>query len=127
MAAHTMNAGQIYFASGTPDRNDIFGDEVDLGASVSREMEEETGLTPEDAPPAPGWTLVVNGPKIACMQERLLPLTAAQFSLRFDAFIASDSDPELVRLHAARGLEDIDPVRMPEFIQTFLRDALADQ
>lgn len=127
MSGHTMNAGQIYFAAGTPDRNDIFGDKVDLGASVSREMEEETGLAPEEAPPARGWTLIVKGPKIACMQERLLPLTAEEACARFNDFIANDPDPEFVRLHAVQGPRDIDPVRMPDFIQIFLRDALPAQ
>ena len=124
MGAHTINAGQIYFAAGTPDHSDIFGDEVDLSASVAREMEEETGFTPAQAPPAPGWSVVVSGQKIACMQERLLPWTSAQACARADDFLARDTDPELVRLHAVRGPQDIDPQRMPDFIQIFLRDAL---
>ena len=40
MGPHTMNAGKIYFAAGTPDRRDIFGEKVDLAASVAREMTE---------------------------------------------------------------------------------------
>jgi 8-oxo-dGTP pyrophosphatase MutT (NUDIX family) len=126
MSSHTMNAGQVYFPAGTPDRDDIFGESVDLAASVSREMEEETGFAHDDAPPAPGWTLIVSGAKIACMQERLLPHTAAQAAERFNAFIARDPDPELVRLHPAFGPNDIDKNRMPEFIQTYLANAFAN-
>jgi hypothetical protein len=127
MSGHTMNGGQIYFAAGTPDRSDIFGDSVDLGASVSREMEEETGFAHDDAPPAPGWTLIVQDRKIACIQQRLLALTAAEACARFNDFIACDPDPEFVRLHAVHGPQDIDPVRMPDFIQTYLSHAFASQ
>jgi hypothetical protein len=127
MGAHTMNAGQIYFAAGTPDLSDLFGDRVDLAASVEREMEEETGIGPGEAPPAPGWTLVVSGQKIACLQERHLPVPAAQACARVDDYLARDPDPELARLHAAFGPDDIDPARMPDFIQSYLRSVFAAQ
>ncbi len=71
MGQHTAIAGKIYFAAGTPDPSDIFGDHVDLGASVAREMKEETGFSPREAPGVPGWRLVVDGQRIACMQERI--------------------------------------------------------
>lgn len=123
--AHTMNSGRIYFAAGTPDPNDIFGDEVDLAASVAREMQEETGFTPDEAPASPGWRIVVDGQKIACMQERFLDLSAQEACARAAKFIAADPEAELARLHAVRGVEEIDAQRMPVFIQTFLRDAFA--
>ncbi len=119
-----MNAGRIYFAAGTPDPSDIFGDRVDLAASAAREMEEETGFSPAEAPALPGWRLVVDGQKIACMQERFLTLTAEEALLRAEKFIAGDPEAELARLHVARGIGDID-ARMPEFTQDFLRDAFA--
>jgi hypothetical protein len=127
MGAHTMNAGQIYFAAGTPDLSDIFGESVDLGASVEREMEEETGVKPCEASPAPGWTVVVSGQKIACLQERRLPLTASEARARVAHYLAQDPEPELARLHAAFGPQDIDAARMPDFIQSYLRAAFAAQ
>src|SRR5436305_7520420 len=36
MGTHTANAGNIYFAAGTPDANDIIGNGVDLESSVIR-------------------------------------------------------------------------------------------
>jgi 8-oxo-dGTP pyrophosphatase MutT (NUDIX family) len=122
---HTMNAGKIYFAAGTPDAKDIFGDTVDLAASVAREMHEETGFLPGEAAPSPGWRVVVAGQKIACMQERLLAFSAAEACARAQKFIADDPEAELARLHAVRGIDDLDASRMPDFIQTFLRDAFA--
>ncbi len=125
MGPHTMNSGRIYFAAGTPDRNDIFGDRVDLAASVAREMEEETGFTPDEAQASSGWRVVVDGQKIACMQERFLDLSAQEACAQAAKFIAADPEAELARLHAVRSLEDLDAERMPDFIQVFLRDVFA--
>lgn len=127
MGGHTMTAGQIYFAAGTPDLNDVYGETVDLAASVARELREETGFEPDEAPVSSGWRLVVEGPRIACMQERRLALSAEEACARAEKFILRDPDPELARLHAVRGPEDIDAERMPGFIRTFLRDAFRAQ
>ncbi len=127
MGADTMNAGQIYFAAGTPDLSDVFGESVDLAASVAREMEEETGFSPQEAPPGPGWRVIVAGARIACIQERRLALNAEEALARAAVFIAREKDPELARLHAARGPQDIDAARMPGFVQLYLRDAFANQ
>ena len=68
MGAHTATAGQIYFAAGTPDRNDLVGDTVDLERGVMRELAEETGLTLADVVPEPGWTAVLHGQRTALMK-----------------------------------------------------------
>jgi len=122
MSEHTMNAGQIYFAAGTPDRNDIFGDTVDLGRSVDREMEEETGFAPHEAPGG-DFRVVVEDQKIACIQQRRLDLTADEAVARVAAFLARDPDPELTRLVAVRGEADLDAAAAPSFILTYLRNA----
>ncbi len=127
MGGHTMNAGKIYFAAGTPDRNDIFGARVDLSLSVAREMTEETGFSPGEAAPAEGFRLVVEGQKLACMQQRSLALTADAACARVQEFLAADPDPELARLVAVRGEADLDAAAMPSFVVAYLRDAFAAQ
>jgi hypothetical protein len=123
MGGHTATSGQIYFAAGTPDRNDIVGDRVDLSRSVAREMTEETGFSPHEARAAAHFRVVVERQKIACMQERRLDLTADEALARVADFIARDPDPELARLVAVRGEEDLDARVMPSFVLSYLRDA----
>ena len=125
MGAHTSNPGSIYFAAGTPDRNDVFGDVVDLTASVTRELGEETGISASETEYGPDWVVVYTPPRIACMKIMRLAMTAAAASARVAAFLARDPEPELARMHIVRGPADIQPARMPLFIREFLDHAFA--
>ncbi len=120
----TANAGQIYFPAGTPDPGDIKGAALDLEGSVARELLEETGFQSGEADFAPDWTVVFDGPRIACMKTTRLAQSAAEIEARFQNFIAGQTRPELVALHAVFSVEDLDPVRMPGFTLTYLRHAL---
>jgi 8-oxo-dGTP pyrophosphatase MutT (NUDIX family) len=123
MGDHTANAGAIYFAGGTPDRKDLFGDRVDLQASVMRELREETGLAPADVLLAEGWTVVEAPPRIACLKRLRVTANADELKARIEAYLASERQPELARMHIARSPADIDEKRMPPFIVDFLRHA----
>src|ERR1700744_6592837 len=59
MSARTANAGQVYFPGGTPDPDDVADGRLDIDSNISRELKEETGLTPADYRPAPHWDCVV--------------------------------------------------------------------
>ena len=124
MAAHTANAGSVYFAAGTPDRSDIRGDRVDLAASVRRELHEETGISPDEVAMAPDWTIVYAPPRIACMKIARSAETAQSIKMRVDVFLANDEEAELRRLHIVRRKRDIDAINCPRFIADFLRHAL---
>lgn len=124
MGAHTANAGRIYFPAGTPDPNDITGDSVDLAASIAREMEEEVGLTPADYDPADGWSIVETGQVVACLRVLTSHLQAQQLCERIEAFLQSETLPELSGVTIARSAADLDPA-MPDFIKAFLAKAFA--
>jgi hypothetical protein len=124
MSSSTANAGAIYFAAGTPDFSDVFGDRVDLGASVTRELAEETGLSPEEVIQPPDWTIVKAGPRIACMKPMRIPMSAVDAKARIDAFLAADPKAELARMHIVRTVADIDEARMPGFVAHYLRHVL---
>lgn len=127
MGPHTSTAGAIYFAAGTPDLKDVFGDRVDLAASATRELEEETGVAARETRYGEDWVVVYAPPRIACMKIMRLDLTAAAAKARIDAFLAGEREPELARMHVARAPGDLDPARAPLFVRDFLDYAFAQR
>ncbi|TMJ04825.1 MAG: NUDIX hydrolase [Alphaproteobacteria bacterium] len=123
MGAHTATAGQIYFAAGTPDPNDIVGETVDLEGGVMRELTEETGLGLADAMPETGWTATPLGQRIALMKIVQARETAVALHERIRAFLAGQRRPELSGIHIVRGLADLRPA-MPPYVTRFLRSRL---
>lgn len=123
MAPHTANAGQVYFACGTPDRDDLTGEAVDLAGSAAREFLEETGLhLPLEAPES--WVLMRGEGYLAFLRPVRFPEDAAGLTARIGAHLAAEAEPELSRLVTVRGEADIDAERMPGYVRLYLRDAL---
>jgi 8-oxo-dGTP pyrophosphatase MutT (NUDIX family) len=127
MAAHTANAGAIYFPAGTPDPSDVVAGRVDLKRSATRELFEETGIAPHEVAYGPEWTVVYAPPRIACMKIMRLLAPAEAIKARVDAFLGDDPDAELTAMHIVRGPEDIDENRFPRFVVDFLRYAFAQR
>jgi NUDIX domain-containing protein len=121
MAAHTANAGKIYFPAGTPDPDDIRGDMVDLEESVMRELEEETGIGRGDVTPDPGWHAVLAGPLVALMKVVQSDQPAAALRARIRAHLARQTASELADMHVARRHSDLGP-EVPPFVAAFLAD-----
>lgn len=126
MAAHTANAGSVYFAAGTPDPSDIVGARVDLTASARRELREETGISADEVVEAAGWTIVHAPPRIACMKIMRLKETAQRAKARIDAFLAEDPGAELRRMHIVRRRQDLDAINSPPFVADFIADQVRD-
>jgi 8-oxo-dGTP pyrophosphatase MutT (NUDIX family) len=125
MASHTVNAGRIYFPSGTPDPSDVFDGRVDLDASAKRELFEETGLPADETTIRPGWTVVLASRVVACMKAMTLPLAAEEAKARIDAFLERDPNAELSRMHIVRRPDDIDRTRARDFVVAYLEAAFA--
>ncbi|MGA7805703.1 NUDIX hydrolase [Bradyrhizobium sp.] len=119
MGSHTANAGRIYFPAGTPDLNDIAGDEVDIAGSIGRELEEETGLAPEDYHPAAHWDCVVTGQSIAMFKILQSGMSGEAMRARIEANLARQAQPELAAIHLVRGLGDLS-AHMPRFVTAFV-------
>lgn len=121
MGAHTVNAGKIYFPSGTPDPNDRVGDRVDLDASLAREVAEETGLMPSDYRLDDGWRALFSGQRLALIKIVQLDAPAAQARERIRAYLAREAEPELSDMAIVRGMADLSD-RMPDFIRAYFAD-----
>jgi 8-oxo-dGTP pyrophosphatase MutT (NUDIX family) len=121
MGTHTANAGKIYFPAGTPEPSDVIRGNVDLLSNVTREVEEETGLTPADFRPHPGWLTVLAGPRIAQMKLLQAAVPAAQLRQRILDFLAAQKQPELADIRIVHGPDDL-PAAMPRFMAAFLQD-----
>src|ERR1700759_886691 len=120
MGAHTSTAGRIYFPAGTPDPHDIVGDRVDIAGSVTRELEEETGLTPADYQAAAHWDCVTAGAAIALIRILDVAMPADGLRARIEANLARQKQPELAAIHLVRAETDISPA-MPPFIVAFIK------
>jgi 8-oxo-dGTP pyrophosphatase MutT (NUDIX family) len=119
MAAHTANAGRIYFPAGTPDLDDLKDGAVDIAGSVARETEEETGLKPADYSAARHWDCVVSGALIAIIQILDVDMPGEALRARIEANLAKHALPELSAIHLVRGVGDFTPA-MPGYVTAFI-------
>ncbi|MCX7898561.1 MAG: NUDIX hydrolase [Methylocystis sp.] len=126
MAPGHSNAGQIYFPGGTPDPSDVTcGGGVDLEGSLVRELAEETGLNAGDARARPGWTIVFDAQRIACIRRLDWAATAAVLRARARAFLAREEKPELADIHMFFSNDSTADPRLPDFMRGFLSHAFA--
>jgi 8-oxo-dGTP pyrophosphatase MutT (NUDIX family) len=124
MAPHTSNAGRIYFASGTPDLNDISDGVVDMPGSVTRELEEETGLAPGEYETDPHWYCIHTGPALAMIRLLRIGLPGEVVRERIERNLAAQHQPELSAIHLVRSPRDL-TAAMPRFVTDFLEAQFA--
>src|SRR5205823_6926316 len=124
MGQHTANAGRIYFPSGTPDLADIRDGTVDMSGSVTRELEEETGLAPGEYESEPHWHCVYTGHAIAMIRLLRVDMPGDAVRDRIVANLAAQRQPELSAIHLVRGVHDLTSA-MPRFVTAFIEARLA--
>ncbi|WFU18373.1 NUDIX hydrolase [Bradyrhizobium sp. CB3481] len=124
MGQHTSNAGRIYFASGTPDLNDIRDGAVDIPGSVTRELEEETGLLPGEYETDPHWHCIYTGTALAMIRLLRIGLPGEVVRERIERNLAAQHQPELSAIHLVRGPRDLTSA-MPHFVTAFLEAQFA--
>lgn len=121
MSEQTANAGKVYFAAGTPDRSDVRPDgTVDLAGSVTRELEEETGLRPAELQLGEGWTAVIERGRIAFMRQVGIDLPADEARALMLERMRGLDEEELSDIVIVRDLADAGQHDMPPFMRRYL-------
>ncbi|HEV2511018.1 NUDIX hydrolase [Bosea sp. (in: a-proteobacteria)] len=121
MGDHTANPGKVYFAAGTPDREDARPDgTLDLAGSVTRELCEETGLTLDEIAVDERWTAVIVPGRVAFMRPVGIDLPAGEARELMLARIAQQDEPELSDIVIVRNLADCAAYDMPPFMTSYL-------
>ena len=120
MAAHTSNAGKVYFPCGTPDRDDVIGGKVDLLHSCTRELKEETGFDAAEFEVEAGWRIAELPSRIVAVKLLRSQHDAETLRRQALAYLRSEKLPELADIRLLRGRQDIDAT-VPEFAAVFLR------
>ena len=123
MAAHTANAGRIYFPCGTPDPSDIVDGKVDFEHSIGRELLEETGLRAGEFQAEPGWTILQERGRIVAYKVLRAGEPGEALKGRVEAHIKRDAHSELAAVHLVRDLSDI-TTAIPDYAAAFLRHRL---
>lgn len=121
MGDHTANPGKVYFAAGTPDREDVRPDgTLDLAGSVTRELCEETGLTLDEIAVEERWTAVIVPGRVAFMRPVAIDQPADEAREMMLARIARQDEPELSDIVIVRNLADCAAYDMPPFMTSYL-------
>jgi len=119
MGSQTAAAGMIYFPAGTPDPEDVMDGLVDLAASVTREVAEETGLRPDDYTCDDSWLAVLSGPRMAIMKVLHLDAGADAIRRRILDHLAREPSPELSDIRIVRDRGDLEAMMPPYMISFF--------
>ncbi len=95
MAAHTANAGRIFFPSGLLEAADFRNGVADIDGNMARELAEETGLVLTRAAPDPHYLVAIGARTAAIMRIYRFAESAAELVAQARAHIAQGTDDEL--------------------------------
>lgn len=115
-SAGHINAGLAYLPGGFIDGRDVSAQgHVDVGASIARELYEETHLTSDELITEPGFTLTVCGPQVSLAQTFRSPVGSAELRGLILRRLAADPDPELADIVIVRSLVDLRGANVPPY------------
>ncbi|NEJ72210.1 NUDIX hydrolase [Rhizobium phaseoli] len=105
MGAHTANPGQVYFAAGSLEQEDIVDGRCDIEANMRREVHEETGLDLADAAAGPGLYASYSRRTVTLMRLFRFDMTADEIVERIEAHMLVAEDKEIAGAVAIRSAD----------------------
>lgn len=120
-AAGHLNTGLAYLPGGFIDDRDIDANgNVDIAASVARELQEETGLAPPDITLEPGLIITLSGPHVSISVPYRSKHDSAALQASANDAIANDTDGELSACIVVRELDDLHGLELATYAATLL-------
>lgn len=113
MAAHTVNAGLVYFAAGSFEPEDFPDGIVDAHGNMVREVMEETGLDISNVRREERHYALATQSGTVIFRRYFLDGTADEIASRIRDFVAGESEPEIEGPVVIRSASDLPPGLMP--------------
>ncbi|AIC27981.1 NUDIX hydrolase domain-containing protein [Rhizobium etli bv. mimosae str. IE4771] len=110
MGAHTANPGQVYFAAGSLEPEDIIDGRCDIEANMRREVHEETGLDLADAVAGEGLFASRARRTVTLLRLFRFDMTADEMVKRIEAHMLVAEDKEIA---GAVAIRTADPAAHP--------------
>lgn len=116
MAAHTVNAGRVYFAAGSFEPSDFFDGVVDVDYNMTREVREETGLDLGAAVREKYCHVLATRTGTVIFRRYQIKQRADEIAALIEAHIAREAEPEIVGPVFIRDAGDLPDGLMPHML-----------
>ncbi|MEX0343901.1 MAG: hypothetical protein AB3N20_03190 [Rhizobiaceae bacterium] len=120
MGPDTANAGRVYFAAGSFERQDFVGGVADVDYNIHREVAEETGIDLATVKRDDSFYAYRSAAGLTLIRRYYLAEDAAASARRVQAFIDAEPEPEADRAVIIGGSEDVPdtaPAHMKPLVQ----------
>lgn len=95
MSDRTANPGQVYFAAGSLDLNDVIGGRLDLVGNMRREVSEETGLDLGESEAEPHFHASHTQNRVVVFRRHYFSLSAEEIVARIERHMETDEEQEI--------------------------------
>jgi 8-oxo-dGTP pyrophosphatase MutT (NUDIX family) len=116
MAAHTVNAGRVYFAAGSFEPEDFPDGQVDPHGNMVREVKEETGLDISNTQRGERHYALATERGTVIFRRYFVDETADEIASRIRDFVAGESEPEIEEPIIIRHAGDLPDGLMPHML-----------